>query len=165
MPAVTSKKMSLELRAEARAGTSMVLVLQLSLPCTWKSLVEDAGGPFPQCSVLPYKRAGPQAEARPPGAPPPCPSGGQAASGPRGPMLEATTVFWTIWVYGSHQSRTGNEAFLNGPLIPSLRSQGIVPPRLKAESGDQLCPCGTPSKVLVSFQLNFLTWAPALWLA
>lgn len=88
MPAVTSKKMSLELRAEARAGTSMVLVLQLSVPCTWKSLVADAGGPFPLCSVLPYKRAGPQAEARPPGALPPRPSGGQAASGPRGPMLE-----------------------------------------------------------------------------
>lgn len=57
---MTSKKMSLELRAEARAGTSMVRVLKLSVPCTWKSLVADAGCPFPLYPVLPYERGGPQ---------------------------------------------------------------------------------------------------------
>lgn len=50
--------MSLELRAEARVGTSIVRVLKLSVPCTWKSLVADAGCPFPSYPVLPYERGG-----------------------------------------------------------------------------------------------------------
>lgn len=57
---MTSKKMSLELRAEARVGTSIVRVLKLSVPCTWKSLVADAGCPFPSYPVLPYERGGAQ---------------------------------------------------------------------------------------------------------
>ena len=67
---MTSRKMSLELRAEARAGTSMVWVLQLSVPCMWKSLVADTGWPFPMGPALPYKRTGYKAEARAPGATP-----------------------------------------------------------------------------------------------
>lgn len=58
MPAVTSKQVSLECRVEARAGTSVVLGLQLSVSFMWKSLVAGAGCPFPCCSALPCKRAG-----------------------------------------------------------------------------------------------------------
>lgn len=88
MPAVTSKKMSLELRAEARAGTSMVLVLQLSVPCTWKSLVADAGGPFPLCSVLPYKRTGLRLQQGLLGPRLPVPVGDRLPQGPGDPCLK-----------------------------------------------------------------------------
>lgn len=47
------KKTSLEVRKEARAGTSTVLVLWLSVPCTWKSLVPDIGGLSPLLPAFP----------------------------------------------------------------------------------------------------------------
>jgi hypothetical protein len=50
---VTSKKTSLELRDEARAGTSMDLVFWLLVPCMWKSLMLAAGFPLSLFPVLP----------------------------------------------------------------------------------------------------------------
>ena len=68
--AVTSRKTSLELRAEAQAGTSTVRVLYLSVPWMWKSLTAGAGCPFLLCLGCPYERTGPQAEVSGPGLPP-----------------------------------------------------------------------------------------------
>lgn len=62
------KKTSLDVREEARAGTSIVLVLWLSVPCTWKSLVSDIGGLPPLLPAFPWKKVWPQAEPRVPGA-------------------------------------------------------------------------------------------------
>lgn len=49
-----STKTSLELREEARTGTSMALVLYSLVPCTWKRRVEGVGSLLPAREVPPW---------------------------------------------------------------------------------------------------------------
>ena len=51
-----SRNTSLELREEARAGTSMVLVLDGSEPWTWNSLTGGSGSEVPFLDVPPFKK-------------------------------------------------------------------------------------------------------------
>lgn len=97
---------------------------------------------------------------------PPCPNGGQRASRPRDPFLEATIVVWTLWGWSVRVPSSGMEPGLSKcTLHPISKGSGYSPPGLEVESGDQLCRCVIPGKVLAPFQLHFLTCAPASWLA
>lgn len=55
---VLSTKTSLELREEARTGTSKALVLNSLVPCTWKRRVEGTGSVLPAREVPPWGQHG-----------------------------------------------------------------------------------------------------------
>lgn len=96
--------------------------------------------------------------------PPPCPSAGQTASRLRDPFLKAT-VFWTLWVWRVRIPWSRTEPGLSKWIPhPVSKGSGHSSPRPEGRKWGPALPVCDPRQG-PGFQSNFLTCAPAVWLA